>query len=276
MVSHYDLCICLRVYPWIIERQKVFCSDKFTLYQKSLQSCVSSLWALRVFFYVLLDNCPQEYYDYTQHTLEHIDHDIVQYHQKQWNQKTFKKQFEILSQQKHSNICLFLEDDYLHLPWSIEQFVHAMYSNKNIVFGTTYCSPDYQNMIIHNYRPEIFHYNNNLYWAFASTTMTFFCTKDALIKYKEELLSYSLWNHDFSMRFSMTKLWIYNISNFFKALFTNPFQFKLFLYIWYKCFKFIFNTPKTKLIVPLMSWSTHIDKYWLAYWVDWHKIWKSF
>lgn len=270
----YDLCIVLRVYPWIIDAQKVFCDDKFLLYKKSLNSMINAIGELKTFVYVLLDHCPNEYKDYTEKNLKNIDHDIIVYKEKQWNAQTFKKQIELLSKQNFSERCLFLEDDYLHIPWSIENFVKIMKDN-DIEFWTTYNSPDYQKMLIHNYRPNLLYYNNNVYWNFASTTMTFFCTKQSLEKYKEELLSYTKWNHDFSMWFSMTKLWLFNIWNMLKALFTNFFQFKLFGYIRYKCIKYIIKTPKTTLYVPLLSGSAHIDKKWLPKWTDWQKIWNS-
>lgn len=270
----YDLCLVLRVYPWIIDAQKVFCDDKFLLYKKSLNSMINAIGELKTFVYVLLDHCPDEYKHYTKEKLKNIDHKIIVYEEKQWNAKTFKKRIELLSKQNFSEICLFLEDDYLHIPWSIEDFVKMM-KNNDIEFWTTYNSPDYQKMIIHDYRPEILYFNNNIYWTFASTTMTFFCTKKSLEKYKEELLSYTKWNHDFSMWFSMTKLWLFNIWNMLKALFTNFFQLKLFVYMRYKCFKYIIKTPKTKLYAPLLSSSAHIDKKWLPKWVDWQKIWNS-
>jgi len=270
----YDLCIVLRVYPWIIDAQKVFCDDKFLLYKKSLNSMINAIGELKTFVYVLLDHCPNGYKDYTEKNLKNIDHDITVYKEKQWNAQTFKKQIELLSKQNFSERCLLLEDDYLHIPWSIENFVKIMKDN-DIEFWTTYNSPDYQKMLIHNYRPNLLYSNNNVYWNFASTTMTFFCTKQSLEKYKEELLSYTKWNHDFSMWFSMTKLWLYNISNIIKTLFSDFSQFKLFWYIRYKCIKYIIKTPKTTLCVPLLSGSAHIDKKWLPKWTDWQKIWNS-
>ena len=268
----YDLTLVLRVYPGIIERQKVFCDDKITLYKKSLNSMVSAIGKCKCFVYVLLDNCSEEYQSYTKEKLGEIDHEIIVYKDKQWNAQTSAKQIEILSTQHHSDLCLFLEDDYIHLPESIEKFVDMMKNNPEIEFWTTYFSPDYQNMIIHNYRPKLLYYKNDIYGTFASTTMTFYCTKAALIKYKKELLSYSKWNHDFSMRFSMTKLWVYNIGNMLTALFTNFSQFKLFWYMRYKCLKYMIKTPKTKLYVPLSSWSTHIDSKWIPPGTDRYKV----
>ncbi len=271
----HDLTLVLRVYPGIIARQKVFCEDKFTLYKKSLMSCIQWLWNLKCFVYVLLDNCPMEYHTYTKNALKHIDHEIIAYDKKQWNAQTFAKQVELLSEQKYSDICLFLEDDYIHLPWSLEKFVDMMKHNPQINFWTTYLSPDYQNMIIHNYRPKLLYYKNDIYGTFASTTMTFYCTKISLKKYKKELLSYSKWNHDFSMWFSMTKLGVYNIGNMITALFTNFFQFKLFWYMRYKCLKYIIKAPKTNLYAPLVSWSTHIDSKWIPPGTDRNKVWES-
>lgn len=274
-MNNYDLTICLRVYPGIIKKQQVFCEDKFTLYKKSISSCIRWLWALKVFMYILLDNCPKQYYDYTKKSVQHIDHEIIQYDTKQWNAKTFAKQFEILNHQDYSDICLFLEDDYLHLPGSIEKFVRTMQRYPHITFGTTYYSPDYQSMLIHNYRSKLLYDQDTVYGTFASTTMTFYCTTEALHIYRKELLSYSKWNHDFSMWFSMTKLWIYNFSNMIKSCFTDLFQCKLFWYMRYKCFAFMITTPQTELYVPLLGWSTHIDSTGLSPWTDWKKTWDS-
>lgn len=271
----YDLTIALRAYPGIIARQQVFCDDKFTLYKKSLQSCIQWLGNLKCFIYILLDNCPLEYLSYTKDALQDIDHEIINYDHKQGNAQTFAKQVELLSTQSHSEIVFFLEDDYIHLPWSIQQFVHMMQDNPNVPFGTSYFSPDYQNMLLHRYRIQQHYYQWHIYGEVASTTMTFFTRKTVLHKYKQELLSYSKGNHDFSMRYSMTKLGIYNLSNMLTALFRDFFQVKLFGYIRYKCWRYIIHTPKTKLYVPLLSWSTHTDSKWLAPWTDRHKIWKS-
>ena len=57
----YDLTICLRTYPWITDKQKVFCDDKITLYKKSLISLVQWCGNLKVFYHVILDNCSEEY-----------------------------------------------------------------------------------------------------------------------------------------------------------------------------------------------------------------------
>ena len=270
----YNLCIALRVYPWMIDAQKVFCDDKFTLYKKSLVSLIWAIWDLKCFIYVILDACPEEYHTFTEKILSKIDHKLIKHNTKYWNAKTFNEQFELLSNQNYSEYCLFLEDDYLHISKSIEIFVSLM-KEKNIEFWTTYNSPDYQKMLIHNYRPELLYFWNKIFWAFGSTTMTFFCTKTSLRKYEKVLLSYSKWNHDFSMWFSVTKLWIFNLWNIIKALFSNFYQFKLFGYMRYKCFWFILTIPKTKLRCPLLSWSAHIDKKWLPQWIDWQEIWDS-
>lgn len=272
-MNKIDLTICLRVYPWIADKQKVFCDDKFTIYQKSLTSLILSCWTLNVKYIIMLDACPEEYQIFTESILRDHNHEIISYKNKQWNAKTFRKQVEILTD-TDCDIIYFAEDDYLYLENSIKRFIQD-FRQDSAEFGTLYCSPDYKKFLIHDYKPIEKMYKTIRYWYFASTTMTFFAKRKALIKYQSWLLTYSQWNHDFSMRFTITKYNIFTIIKPFLYLFKDFWSFKLWWYIWYKCNIKNFIVPKWKLMIPLKSWATHIDKEWIDWSIDWKEVRKS-
>lgn len=266
-MDNYQLTICLRVYPGIADKQKVFCDDKMTIFQKSLASLVQSCGNLKTFYYVLLDNCPEAYERITHQFLEGKAYEIIPYASSQGNQKTFSNQIDILLSQQYSEIVYFAEDDYLYLPQSIENF-YTVFTNDSADFWTVYHSPDYEKFLIHDhpiYWPE---YSDTWYTYRASTTMTFFTKKTSLQYYKNRLLSYAHGNHDFSMWFTITKYNIFNLLKVFQYLLYDFESFKYWGYIRYKCNIHNFLIKKGKLLVPNHSGATHIDKDWMAPWTN--------
>jgi hypothetical protein len=116
---------------------------------------------------------------------------------------TFLRQMEILSEAK-SEIVYFAEDDYLYKPGSIEKFLDD-FTNDPAEFGTLYYSPDYTDIALHDYTPTTVSHGQTQYHYMASTTMTFFAKREALLRYYSWLASYTRGNHDFSLWFTITK-----------------------------------------------------------------------
>lgn len=270
-MSKYELTICLRVYPGIANKQKVFCDDKITIFQKSLSSLIQWCGDLKIFYYIILDNCPSVYHSITNQLLESQNYEIISYATTQWNAKTFAKQIDILAHQSYSDIVYFAEDDYLYQPKSIEKFYYD-FKNDKADFGTIYYSPDYKTLLIQDHPITTKRYANHVYEYRASTTMTFFVKKYSLLVYKDWLLSYTRGNHDFSMRFSITKFNIFSFYKFLIYLFKDFQSLKLWWYIRYKCNLQNFTIRKWTLLVPQQSWATHIDKSGMAIWYDWKKL----
>jgi len=269
-MSKIDLTICLRVYPWIADKQKIFCDDKLTIYKKSLVSLVNACGDLNVKYIIILDTCPSEYQLFTDSTLSVHDYEIISYDNKQWNAKTFKKQMELLIN-AWSDIVYFAEDDYIYQKNSIQLFLKDFIQDA-ADFGTLYYSPDYKKFLIHDYMSLNKKYNTTKYGYFASTTMTFFTKKTSLKKYYSRLETYTSWNHDFSMRFTITKYNIFNCTKPIKYFFKDLWSLKLWWYIWWKCNINNFTIPKWALMVSLESWATHIDKEGLDTSIDWKSI----
>lgn len=253
--------ICLRVYPGIAEKQKVFSDEKITIYQKSLRSLVAAVGNAKVQYHILFDACPPEYTTITETILSWCAYEIDKYPTTQGNATTFLRQLEMLVAAE-SDIVYFAEDDYLYLPSSIEKFLHD-FAHDPAEFGTLYYSPDYTDIALHDYTPTTVSHGQIQYHYMASTTMTFFAKRAALLRYRTWFASYTRGNHDFSLWFTITKKNIFKPWKLLQYLIQDFWSLKLRWYIWYKCHIHNFITPKGRLMVPVVSGATHIDIQWM-------------
>ena len=136
--NKYDLVIAYRIYPKISKVPAVFPNDKYKLSEFCFKSLINSIAGeIKVKFYVILDACPQEYKNiflnnYDKDSIEFIEMDGV------GNPFTFKKQIEILLNQKESEYIMLAEDDYFYLPDCFFELTDFLKNNNDADFVTVY------------------------------------------------------------------------------------------------------------------------------------------
>ena len=269
-MNKYDVAIAYRIYPGVSKVPPVHSDDKYKLSELCLKSLKKSLSGLKVKFWALLDNCPEEYTELFRNYFDDNELEIINL-PGIGNNGTFQKQVEILSAQNESEIVYFAEDDYFYLPDTFIEMVGLIRNNKDIKFVTPYDHPDYYNLDIHKYDSEIITFNNRHWRTVSTTCMTFLTTKTALQKHRKTFLSYSRRNDDSSMWLSLTKKKVYNPALTAKFLFKNKPMFKIIGKAWYFGWPRLLFGKKEKLWSPVPSLGTHMDSMFLAPNIDWYE-----
>ena len=264
LLMKYDLVIAYRIYPKVSKKPFIYNDDKFKLSEIALKSFVNSLWNLKIKFYALLDWCPVEYEllfkkYLTKNQLEIVKYDSI------WNKSTFKEQINILLQNDDAEFVYFAEDDYLYLKDSMVNAIDFMRSNKTIDYLSLYDHVDYYTTNIHRYKSKIYLWVNRHYRSVSSTCMTFLTRSYILKKDRNILLTYSKWNHDCSMRQSITKINIFN-------MFSRTWLYYTY-YSWIFWISKILFGRKRVLVTPIPSLATHMESTWIAPIINW-KIFK--
>lgn len=264
----YDLVICYRICPKISKTPPVFADDKLKLSKLCLESFRESLSGLNFKIYALLDGCPEEYEDlfkknFEQERLEIIHLDNL------GNKKTFKKQIEILSNQKESEVIYFAEDDYFYIK-NLKNMVDLI-NNNSVDFVTPYEHPACYTED-HVIRKKIITFEKQKYIASQHACLTFMTTKKNLLKNKRYFLIFSNWfGSDFvvwgcvtlgityfkyiRLLFNLQKYNLENIKVFGSMLF-------------FAVHRFIFN-KKYKLFMPIQTIATHMENDNLSPGINW-------
>lgn len=270
VLKKYDLAVAYRVYPKISKEPFFSFKNKLELVDLSLHSFKKATNTLHVKMWVLLDNCPNEYRELFLKYFPNQDLEFLTL-SGEGNQKTFRRQIEILCAQNVSEIVYFAEDDYLYLPGQFSLLTDFMQQNPN-TFVTPYDHNDNYSHDIYQRGNSIKLFNDHHFRTAYSTCLTFMTSRQTLLKTRKIFESYSNGNHDASLWFSITKppfiypLW--NLRHLFNNRFIMPFVAKAWLYCSYQ----IIAGKQWQLWVPIPCIATHLDKPFIAPVVDWTKV----
>jgi hypothetical protein len=273
MKSKKKLAIVYRIYPKVSKIPPVFADDKYKLSELCLSSFVRALKDIDYKIWVLLDNCPDEYFElfklYFGDRAELIATPCI------GNPGTFGKQMQILLTQDFSENIYFAEDDYFYLAPAFTDMLDFFDSEHKVDFLTPYNHADYFELDLHQYKKSEIKFKDTTWRTESTTCMTFLTNKTILKKNYSIFDSYTKKNYDASLWLAMTKKRIFNPLLYPKYLFTNFELFKIFAKAWiYTPFKLLFGKTY-KLYSPNPSLATHMDNKYLAPEIDWYELFKK-
>jgi hypothetical protein len=264
------LSIALRVYPQISKVPYIYPDNKLDLFECSCRSMLSGLKGVDFELHVILDSCPVEYEAMLKKVFSG-ERLILYKVENMGNMGTYKKQIEILSNQSYGNYVYFDENDYLYKEGTFSKMMKLL-DSKIADFVTPYDHPDYDNLSLHSYAQKRVEIEGAVWRRVGSTCLTFMTSKETLLEARESLLSYSYGNTDASMWFGLTKLGVFNPRIFLRTAFSSSF----YLRIYYQLLKFSFLNlvfgKRYRLLSPIPSFGTHLEKEFLATGVDWDSV----
>lgn len=270
----YDISIAYRIYPGNpMIPALVYPTNKFKLARLCLFSLLRALGTLRARFYFILDTCPD--YEAFLHELITSTDMHIEHHISASNPKTFELQLGWLSNQNHSEIVFFAEDDYLYRPNSLQKAVKLLHSeSRSNSFLTPYDHPDYYSLSWHTklFKSRVASFGNSTLVTRASTTCTFMCSKTTLKNSYAILTGYSRIG-DIGFWFLLTSkntltlirtMLYYSIHerNYILRFFMKAF--------FYKLFHDPAKSASFELISFVPSIATHVESKFLAPHVDWY------
>lgn len=271
----YELVVAYRVYPkFSIGALDIF-DNKLALVEVCLRSFKKSLGNLKVMVYVLLDDCPPEYFDlfikyFDIDDLEIIELDGI------GNLPTFKKQIDLLLEQKNSEYVYFAEDDYYYFPNQIEKMISFLKDNKDVDFVSPYDHLDYYTHILHKYKTNIKIFGDKHWRRVSSTCLTFLTSKKTLQKTKKVFLTYTKNKvEDAGLWLSLTKYYLFNLNAILRFLIHNLVVDKYILKTWIYNWRQILFGRRYKLWCPIPTIATHMAKKFLSPTIDWEDIFKE-
>lgn len=267
-MTKYDLAIVYRIYPKVSKIPPIYSDDKYKLSELCLKSFSDSVRKIKPKIWVLLDNCPQEYFELFNKHLSGLDYELLDL-PFTGNAGTFTKQAEILLNQTDSDLVFFAEDDYFYLDDAFEKMVRA-FNHKQIDFLAPYDHDDSYHLKLHNYKNDIILAGNHHWRTTGSTTMTFMTSKDVLRQTWDIFSTYSKNNYDASIWLSLTGKSIKNPFKFLDFLVNDKIMRNIYLKAWYfGLFQILFG-KKYRLFTPIKSLANHMDSLHLAPNIDWN------
>lgn len=273
--NQYDLVIAYRIYPKISKVPAVFPNDKYKLSEFCFKSLIESFSGkIRAKFYVILDACPPEYKNiflnnYDKNSIEFIEMNGV------GNPFTFKKQIEILLNQKESEYIMLAEDDYFYLPNCFFELSDFLKNNSDADFVTVYDHLDYYTDRIQGSKAEFKIFKNRYWRSVPATCMTFLTTKKTLEKAKKVFLTYTRKNYDASIWLVLTKKNIFNLPLLFNSIFKNKLNLKILAKVWIYTPLFALFGKKFKLWTPMPTIGTHLEKPFLSPIIRWEEYFEN-
>ncbi|MCL5990477.1 MAG: glycosyltransferase family 2 protein [Bacteroidetes bacterium] len=226
---------------------------------------------MKVKFWIILDNCPDEYTDLFK---KYIPDDGIEFINLPGvgNSETFAKQMDLLLKQNDSEYIYFAEDDYFYLPDHFYELIDFMKNNEDVHFVSPYNHPDYYEYHIHNNKYEVKSFSNKKWRTGATTCMTFLTTKKIMIENEKTFRTYTRKNYDTSLWLSLTNYKLLNPLNFFKYLFIDKRMAKVFVKGWIHNRNQLLFGKRWKLWIPVPSIATHMDSKHLAPSIDWYQL----
>ena len=248
------MCICMRVYPGVT-RTPIIGGSKLETYSLCLNSLLTACKQHNVYFIFLLDSCPKEYEDLINSLTEkfNIKNKIVRCNHKDGKQ-TFLLQLNYLTSSQ-ADIVGFVEDDYYFDNAAIDS-IYEMYSYYPKDYYTLFNSSDYNQLDLHNYIKKKHNLRTINCIEVASTTLTFFTSRQNLKLHYNNFCSYRFYNNDYLIWLSITKKYkpflysfIYTKLTFIKVKKLSKFIF----------FSYLYFSSKRKLFVIIPGQSVHFD-----------------
>lgn len=273
MKKKHKLAIAYRIYPKVSKIPPVYTDDKYKLSELCLSSFARALEKIDYKLWVILDNCPEEYFDlfrkFFGNRAELISTPGI------GNPGTFGKQMEILLNQDFSEFVYFAEDDYFYLDNAFTDMLDFFDSEIKPDFLTPYNHLDYFELDLHKYNKKEITYNSIVWRSESTTCMTFLTSKEMLRKNFSIFHTYTKKNYDASLWLALTKKRIFNPLLYPKYLFSDMGLFKIFVKAWlYTPLRLLFGR-EYKLYAPNPSLSTHMDNKFLAPDIDWFELFEK-
>jgi hypothetical protein len=263
------IAICYRIYPKISKIPPVFADDKYKLSELCLRSFVRSLKGTDAKIWVLLDNCPQIYFDLFETYLKDFEYELISLNGV-GNAGTFGMQMDLLLNQQFSENIYFAEDDYFYLDNAFAEMM-TFFINNSADFLTPYDHLDSYERKFHDYKNKIVFSGKQHWRTIGTTTMTFLTTKEILKNTKEVFKTYTKNNFDASLWLSLTKHNVLNPFTMIAGSIRNYEEYKIYFKAFYFSFLQIIFGAKYKLWQPIPSLAVHMDSLHLAPGIDWKK-----
>ncbi len=265
----YDLVVAYRIYPKISRTPFIEFTNKFDLVKLCLRSFIDSTINLKVKFFFILDGCPEEYYILINELINKNDVEIIKTNGI-GNELTFKKQIDILLEQKYSEIIYFAEDDYLYRPNEFSKAL-SFINESDIDFVSCYQHYDTFTHNIHAHKREIKYFDNQFWHTDSSTCLTFLTTKKKLLETKEIFLTYCNGNFDVCIWLIITNTFFRNPLSYLKFYLQNKNSFWILTTALKNGYKFLFKKKYT-LWIAYPAIGTHLEKDFVSPSFDWKKL----
>jgi len=261
------LCIAYRIYPKISKTPIVFSEDKYKLSEFCLKSFVESLRGINYKMIVLLDGCPESYYELFVNNIP-SDRLVIHKYTGIGNLPTFEKQIELLLEQEYSEYVYFAEDDYFYLPNQFKSLLDFIKLN-NVHFLTPYDHLDYYKHALHNHKKRVVLGEDRHWMQISTTCLTFLTTKTVLKQTYKTLKIYCKGSSETAVWMLLTKEAIFNPFLIVKRVIQNKYVLVFFLQMIRYGFLKIFWGKKYNLFCPIPSIATHMESKFIAPVVDW-------
>jgi hypothetical protein len=268
----YDLAVAYRIYPGISKSPAVHSDDKYKMSEFCLASFKAALGDLKAKIWVLLDKCPPEYDELFLKYFDRQDLEFVRLHGI-GNAKSFIKQIEILLGQSESDIVYFAEDDYYYFPNALQEACNLM-KQVNVDFVTTYDHLDYYTHKLHDHPTKVTVSGNRHWRQSNSTCLTFMTNKKTLNRAQKTFKTYRFNNYDASIWLSLTKFRIFNPFVLIGSMFSGNNLLKTYLKCWFFGWRQNIFGKKYKLLSPIPTLSTHLEKTCLSPSINWDNYFK--
>jgi hypothetical protein len=271
--SAYDIAVAYRIYPRVAEAATSLPSgnDKYRLSEICLKSFKEALADLRVKIWVLLDDCPPEYDDLFTKYFDPQDVTFVKLGSA-GNQATFRKQLEILLEQRDADVVYFAEDDYVYLPVQFPLMINFLLRHKDVDFVSAYDHLDCYTLALHR-QPKWLKVFGGRHWrTAASTCLTFLTTRETLRKTQSVFRNYRRRSFDCSLWLSLTKSRVFDPAFFCWCALRQRYFCKIIIKSWLYCWPQILFGKKRNLWIPIPAAATHLDVHSLSPNVDWAAI----
>ena len=264
------IAVCYRIYPKVSKIPPIFADDKYKLSELCLRSFVRALNGIDAKIWVLLDNCPQDYFDLFNKYLKDFDYELLPV-KGIGNAGTFGKQMDILLNQQFSDYVYFAEDDYFYLENAFSEMMNFMNDNNFADFITPYDHLDSYERKFHDYKNKITFSGKRHWRTIGTTTMTFLTKKEILNNASNVFRTYTKNNYDASLWISLTKQNVLNPFKIFSDSIRNYEEFRVYLKSWFYCGLQLLTGKKYSLWQPMPSLSLHLDNLHLAPGIDWQQ-----
>ena len=268
----YNVAVAWRIYPKVSKNPLLFKDDKFAMVENSLLSFINCSAGLKIYYYFILDGCPEEYTTLLHKLFNPADFTITETNSI-GNGNTFAAQIDILSKQDKSDVVYFAEDDYLYVPGEFNKAVEFI-KEEGVDFISCYMPLDVFRHPIHNHRRHTKYSQDKLWMSASSTCLTFMTTKKTLIETRKLLLTYQKGNRDTSMWLILTHTFIYNPFAYLRFI-THKECFSIMKMAVKYSFIYFFTTRKYRLWMPYTAICTHLESGIESPGVDWISISKN-
>jgi hypothetical protein len=265
----YELAVAYRVYPGVSKAPFIYGDSKEKLAGLAAASFASALVGVKAKIWILLDACPDDYVKMFSDIFRGYDLEIIRL-SKTGNYGTFGLQLDILLKQEDSDWIYFAEDDYLYVEGAMRRALDFAHISPGFV--TLYDHSDNYNLKIHRRKASVAVHGDQYWRSAQSTCMTFLTSKKVLMKTEQIFRSYCKRNYDVSIWLAITKCSIFRLHNAFDKDPSRRFWLIAYLKLWYFGWTDIFFRRRLKLLNPMPSLATHMEKTGLAPVVNWFDV----